>query len=123
MGRYAPSGTNLADNNLLSETEQLIDALDAAFKKDDKSCKETIMKRLLTLTLIGLILLGGLFMAATFLNRGVPADTAAVDAANQLFASSHFVEAGRFMNNKLGVVSKMLRFTSIWAMHISNKAI
>lgn len=33
MGRYAPSGTNLADNNLLSETEQLIDALDAAFKK------------------------------------------------------------------------------------------
>ncbi len=32
MRRYAPDGTNLVDNNLLSETEQLIDALDAAFK-------------------------------------------------------------------------------------------
>ena len=60
------------------------------------------MKRLLTLTLIGLILLGGLFMAATFLNRGVPADTAAVDAANQLFASSHFVEAAQIYEQQIG---------------------
>ena len=60
------------------------------------------MKRLLTLTLIGLILLGGLFMAATFLTRGVPADTAAVDAANQLFASSHFVEAAQIYEQQIG---------------------
>ncbi len=70
------------------------------------------MKRLLTLTLTGLILLGGLFVAVTFLNRGVTADTAAVDAANQLYATNHYAEAAQIYEQQLerGVEDSMLYF-------------
>jgi hypothetical protein len=52
------------------------------------------MKRsTLSLILIGLLLLSGLLLAATVLNPQVAADVAAVDAANQLYASGHYMEA------------------------------
>lgn len=59
------------------------------------------MKRMTKLAVIGLILLAGLFLAASFLNRGVPADTAAVAAANQLYASSHYTEAAQIFEQQI----------------------
>ena len=52
------------------------------------------MKRsTLSLILIGLLLLGGLFLALTILSPQVAADVTAVDAANQLYTAGHYAEA------------------------------
>ncbi len=52
------------------------------------------MKRsTLSLILIGLLLLAGLFLALTVLSPQVAADVTAVDAANQLYAAGHYAEA------------------------------
>lgn len=52
------------------------------------------MKRsTLSLILIGLLLLAGLFLALTIFSPQVAADVTVVDAANQLYAAGHYAEA------------------------------
>lgn len=59
------------------------------------------MKRITKLAFIGLILLAGLFLAATFLNRGVAVDTAAIEAANQLYTTAHYAEAAQIYEQQI----------------------
>jgi tetratricopeptide (TPR) repeat protein len=49
--------------------------------------------KVFSLVLIGLLLLAGLLLAATFLNPKVEADATAVAAANQLYTAGHYDEA------------------------------
>jgi tetratricopeptide (TPR) repeat protein len=58
-------------------------------------------KNLLILSLIGLLMFGLLAGAVTAMTSGVAADTAAVEAANQLYLTGHYAEAGQLYEQEV----------------------
>ncbi len=70
------------------------------------------MKRVITLGILGILLLLGLFSVSLLLTPSASADATAVDAANQLYAAGHYAEAAQIFEQELtrGVEDSTLYF-------------